>query len=423
MNMRFPRNINAQIGFLLLFCVGLFHAIVTAILLFFEPLKNPSAAIVGAALAALNAASPPERPTIAAALNASVPELRLAFTESTRGTNAVSQPLDLRSHLPLGVEIESVDGSDGKKFIGSLDDGQRIALNVLESRPGLRGPVLLTIGFVAITLFVFSLWAALSFTRPLTKFARAAESFSLDGIPAQLPEDGPEEVRSATRALNRMQNRIAAMVAQRTRMLAAVSHDLRTPITRMRLRAEYIGNGDLKTKMLRDLDQMDLMVSACLAYLRGGVQQEMMVFDLASLLQTVVDQFVDVGGKVRYCGADHSILRGSPEDLERAFSNLVDNAVKYAGSAEIRLSEGNRFTIIEVVDEGPGIPLEKRQEMLEPFERGNNDAAPNAREGFGLGLAIARAIIEAHGGRLELDERIGGGLVARAILPSSIETN
>ncbi|MGD9545596.1 MAG: ATP-binding protein [Methylocystis sp.] len=278
---------------------------------------------------------------------------------------------------------------------------------------------IITVGFVAISLFIFSLWAAQSLTRPLTNFANAAESFGLDSVPAQLAETGPEEVRKATRAFNRMQRRIAEMASQRTRMLASVSHDLRTPITRMRLRAEYIESGETKTKLLRDLDQMEAMVRGCLDYLRGGVQQDVVALDLASLLQTIVDQFADAGADARYDGVDHVNVLGSPDDLERAFSNLIDNAVKYGESPEVRLLESDDVAVVEIVDRGPGIPEDRRESMLEPFERGDAGASSGASDGFGLGLAIARTIAEAHRGRLTLEERAGGGLIARVSLPKA----
>ena len=419
------RNINVQLGLLLLFCVGLFHAAVTAILLLTQPApgdpRDLSAAVTVAALTALDAASRTERPMIAAAFNANLPGFHVALSEPEVAARNGDHAVYFRSRLPAGVEIEVSDGD--KQLIGSFHDGQKFVVDAPAVHPGFHRFAMVTLGFVAISLFVFSLWAARSLTRPLTNFANAAESFGLDSVPAQLPETGPEEVRKATRAFNRMQRRIAEMSSQRTRMLTSVSHDLRTPITRMRLRAEYIENGDTKSKLLRDLDQMEAMVGGCLDYLRGGFQQELVMLDLASLLQSVVDQFVDVGADARYDGVDHVNVLGSPDDLERAFSNLVDNAVKYGESPEIRLLESDEAAVVEVVDRGPGIPPEKRELMLEPFERGDVGASTNANEGFGLGLAIARAIVEAHSGRLTLDERTGGGLVAKVFLPKAdIET-
>jgi signal transduction histidine kinase len=415
------RNINVQLGLLLLLCVGLFHAAVTTIFFLSEPApgqpRDLSASIVVTALTALDAASATERSAIATAFNANLPGFHIAFSEPGIAVRDGGYPVYFRSRLPAGVEVEAHDVD--KQFSGSLHDGQKFVLSALTRHPGFPRFVIVSLGFVAISLFVFSLWAALSLTRPLTNFANAAESFGLDSVPAQLAETGPAEVRKATRAFNRMQRRIAEMVSQRTRMLTSVSHDLRTPITRMRLRAEYIESSETKAKLLRDLDQMEAMVGGCLDYLRGGFQQEMAPLDLASLLQSVADEFVDVGADVRYDGVDHVIVLGSPDDLQRAFSNLIDNSVKYGESPEVRLLESDEAAVVEVVDKGPGIPQEKRETMLEPFERGDLGSSSNASEGFGLGLAIARAIVEAHGGRLTLDERTGGGLIARVSLPKA----
>jgi signal transduction histidine kinase len=413
------RNINVQLGLLLLLCVGLFHAAVTTILFLSEPApgrpRDLSASIVVTALTALDAASATERPAIATAFNANFPGLHVALSEPAAAVRDGGDPVYFRSRLPAGVEVEAHDGD--KQFSGSLRDGQKFVLNAPIRFPEFSRFAIVSLGFVAISLFVFSLWAALSLTRPLTNFANAAESFGLDSVPAQLAETGPAEVRKATRAFNRMQRRIAEMASQRTRMLTSVSHDLRTPITRMRLRAEYIESSETKAKLLRDLDQMEAMVGGCLDYLRGGFQQEMAALDLGSLLQAVADEFIDVGADVRYDGVAHVNVLGSPDDLQRAFSNLIDNSVKYGKSPEVRLLESDEAAVVEVVDRGPGIPQEKRESMLEPFERGDLGASSNANEGFGLGLAIARAIVEAHGGRLTLDERTGGGLIARVSLP------
>ncbi|MGJ0507593.1 MAG: ATP-binding protein [Methylocystis sp.] len=413
------RTINVQLALLLLVCVGLFHAAVTVIFLLFQPapsgLRDHNAAVIVTALTALNAASPAERPAIAAALNANLPSFGVKLSEPGSAAVQVGHPVYFESLLPAGVQAE-VDERD-KRVIGLLHDGQKFMLEASAGKHRQHRFAVVTIGFVSISLLVFSLWAALSLTRPLTTFANAAESFGLDSVPAELPEAGPEEIRKATRAFNRMQRRIAEMASQRTRMLASISHDLRTPITRMRLRAEYIENAETKVKLMRDLDQMQAMVGGCLDYLRGVPQQEMVALDLASLLQAIADQFADVGAAARYDGPDHVNVLGSPDDLGRAFSNLIDNAVKYAESPEIRLLQTDTEATVEVVDRGPGIPLEKREIMLEPFERGDIGTPSSAYDGFGLGLAIARAIVEAHGGRLTLNERAGGGLVARVSLP------
>ena len=423
-----PQRINMQIALLLLVCVALFHAAASAILLFSSPgpgdPRNALATTALTALAALNSAPASERSRIVTALNESLPELAISLSAPI-GTSPVAIPDSgfFNARLPSGMEMGIVSVGAGEKLVATLQDGQKVSFSLMAPHPGFGRMALVTIGFVALSLLIFSLWGALAVTRPLIDFAKAVESFGLDTTPAHIEERGSEEVRTATRAFNRMQNRIREMLDQRTRMLAAVSHDLRTPITRMRLRAEYIEDGETKAKILRDLEQMHAMVGACLSYLRGGAPQEFQALDLASQLHTVVDQFVDVGANVRFDCAGEFIIHGHADELERAFCNLVDNAVKFAGGAEIAVTKSGEKAIVEVADHGPGIPTEKKRAMLEPFQRGSENPTLDSDEGFGLGLAIARAIVEAHGGRLELADREGGGLLARATLPLAIIEN
>ena len=423
-----PRRINMQIALLLLVCVALFHAAATAVLLFssagpVDP-RNALATTAVTALAALNSASASERSRIVAALNDSLPELAIALSAAT-GTSPVAIPDSdfLNTRLPSVMEMGIVRVGASEKLVATLQDGQKVSLTLMAPHRDFGRIALVTIGFVALSLLIFSLWGAIAVTRPLIDFAKAVESFGLDTIPARIEERGSEEVRTVTRAFNRMQNRIKEMVDQRTRMLAAVSHDLRTPITRMRMRAEYIEDGQTKAKILRDLEQMHAMVGACLSYLRGVAPQEFLALDLASLLHTIVDQFVDVGADVRFDGAGEYIIHGHADELERAFCNLLDNAVKFAGGAEIMVTKSGEKAIVEVADHGPGIPPEKKKAMLQPFQRGSENPTLNSDEGFGLGLAIARAVVEAHGGQLELADREGGGLLARVTLPLAITEN
>ena len=270
--------------------------------------------------------------------------------------------------------------------------------------------------FVAASLLIFSLWAAFALTRPLRRFASAAEAFTFNSEPAPLDESGPTEVRLAAQAFNRMQVRVPLLAAQQARMLAAVGHDLRTPITRMRLHAEFLGDADTKAKILRDLEQMDAMVHACLTCIRGGARREFSVIDLESLLQTIADQFAEIGADVRFTGTGGRLaISGNPDDLSRAFSNLVDNAIKFGGSADIVLGRDDGMAIAEVSDRGPGIPAARRAALLEPFARGDED---RRKDGFGLGLAIARAIVDGHGGALDLRDRSEGGLTVRVRVPT-----
>ncbi len=422
MKIALPRRINAQITLLLLVCVALFHAAATSILLFFSPgpadPRNAMANTMLSALIALNTTPASDRVRLAEVLNKFLPEINISFSTPNEAISVTAPDFSsFNRRLPAEVKAQVIRTGEEEKLLATLQDGQEVAFTVNAPHPGFVGVALVTIGFVALSLLIFSLWGALAVTRPLIDFAKAVESFGLDTTPAQIEEAGSEEVRTATRAFNRMQRRIKEMLDQRTRMLAAVSHDLRTPITRMRLRAEYIEDGETKAKILRDLEQMHAMVGACLSYLRGGARQEFITLDLATLLHTVVDHSVDLGADVQFDGASEIIINGNPDELERAFSNLVDNAVKFAGGAELSVTKQGDKAIVEVADHGPGIPAETREAMLEPFRRGSENSTLASKDGFGLGLAIARAIFTAHHGRLELGDREGGGLSVRVELP------
>jgi signal transduction histidine kinase len=172
--------------------------------------------------------------------------------------------------------------------------------------------------------------------------------------------------------------------------------------------------------MLRDLDQMKSMTDGVLSFLREGQAREpATTIDIASVLQTVCDQFADMGHDVTYQGPDHATLTARPDDLQRAVSNLVDNATRHAGKTVVGLAADAAGTRIEVKDDGPGIPDERKDTMLEAFVRGNEARTMDDRAGFGLGLSIARAIAEAHGGALTLHDRAPHGLIARITLPAA----
>jgi len=256
---------------------------------------------------------------------------------------------------------------------------------------------------------------------PLSSFARTAEEFSLSGTATPLPERGPEEIRAVARALNRMRERITALIDDRTRMLAAISHDLRTPITRLRLRSEFIEDEGNRRHMLRDLDQMRAMLEALLSFLRDDRRLEALTLtDIATTLQLIADQFADIGHLVTYQGPSHAMAMARPDDLHRAVTNLVENAVKFGGEAAITLVMSKSGAVIDVADDGPGISDAQKSAMLQPFVRGD-DARNMDHEaaGFGLGLSIARAIALAHGGELTLRDRQPQGLIVRITLPAA----
>jgi signal transduction histidine kinase len=217
-----------------------------------------------------------------------------------------------------------------------------------------------------------------------------------------------------------MRARITALIDDRTRMLAAIGHDLRTPITRLRLRSEFIEDEAHRLRMLADLDQMRSMLEAVLSFLRNDRRPESMTLtDVASSLQLVADQFSDMGHKVRYVGPDHLTAMVRPDDLHRCVTNLVENAVRFGTETCIRLAPSADGAAIEIEDDGPGISEERKDIMLQPFVRGDSARNMDDAAGFGLGLSIANAIVLAHGGELSLHDRQPQGLRVRILLPSN----
>jgi signal transduction histidine kinase len=254
-------------------------------------------------------------------------------------------------------------------------------------------------------------------TRPLRRLAEAAETFGRGGTPVPVPEDGPREVRDAARTFNAMQARIHRLVTDRTQALAAVSHDLRTPIQRLRLRAGFMEDAEAQHATDADLDEMESMVEATLAYLRGETETEApRPADLAAILRTLCDDAADRGEGVSYAGPDHVRLRLRPVAIKRTFTNLIENAVKYGGGARVHLADRPDAATVRVEDDGPGIPEEALEAVFEPFQR--LEASRNrSTGGTGLGLTIARRVVQGHGGTLSLVNRPAGGLAAIVRLP------
>jgi signal transduction histidine kinase len=270
-----------------------------------------------------------------------------------------------------------------------------------------------TLLFLIVSITLLGLWAGRALSLPLSAFARAAEDFSLNQSPASIPEAGPQEIRAAAKALNRMRERISILMNDRTRMLAAISHDLRTPITRLRLRSEYIEDDAQREQSLHDLDQMQSMLESVLSFLRSGNTGSTTLVDVAALLQMISDEHSDCGHPVTYEGPARATRMVRPAEIRRAVTNLVDNAVRFGTEVIIRLDASSKRMIIEVCDNGPGIPDDRKAAMLEPFVRGEEARTLDATSGFGLGLSIAQAVAHAHNGTLSLHDNDPRGLVAR----------
>ena len=277
----------------------------------------------------------------------------------------------------------------------------------------------LMIGVTAIMV----LWAVRQFAAPMARLAVAADQLGVDVNAAPLPEEGPSEVVAAAIAFNTMAARIRRFVHDRTFMLTAIGHDLRTPITRLKLRAEWMEDEEQQRKMLADLDELEGMVAATLAFGRADANAESpAAIDLAELLRTILEEAgdarPDVADRCIYAGPAHLTVRARPVAMKRALTNLVSNALNYGGNAAVCLAPPKEGVVTVLVeDDGPGIPAADLERVFEPFQR--LEASRNRETGgTGLGLPIARNIVRAHGGDVILTNRAKGGAKAVVTLPA-----
>jgi two-component system OmpR family sensor kinase len=283
-------------------------------------------------------------------------------------------------------------------------------------RPSEHG-MLLSTSLMAFGVVVVSLLVAGWVARPLRRISEAVTRLSPEDPAGAVPEGGPREIRDLASAFNALRGRIADLIERRTRALAAVSHDLRTPLTRLKLRVDDVADVQLRSAMGRDIDEMEQMIAATLSYLKGEETAEAArSVDLVALLETLADAARDQGRDVTLDAPPSRIVVGRPIGLRRAFGNLVGNAARFATTIEISVRDAEDRVLVTVSDNGPGIPSDKLDAVLEPFVR-LEDSRNVETGGVGLGLTIAKAAIEADGGRLELTNRAGGGLAAIVSLP------
>jgi len=279
--------------------------------------------------------------------------------------------------------------------------------------------LLLSLAVLLAAVIAVSLLAVRWVTRPLKTLADAAGELGKNIHRPALEERGPLEVVRAARALNTMQARLIGYLDERTRVLAAMSHDLKTPITRLRLRAELLEDAGLRAKITTDLDEMQSMVGGALDFLRGVASGEpVRPVDVTALLESLQADMQELGGMVSIEGAPLQPFPGKPQALKRCLWNLLDNAIKYGKRARVLVRDDDEQLEIRVQDEGPGIPPSEIGKVFEPFYRVDSSRS-RATGGTGLGLSIAKGIAEDHGGRLELRNRAKGGLEARLVLPRS----
>ena len=300
-----------------------------------------------------------------------------------------------------------------------LLDGQWLTFTTAlpESGSGFSRQFLLSMGIMAIVILAVSVWAVRRVTAPLAAVSAAAERLGNDLNALPMPETGTIETLQASRAFNTMQARLRSLIENRTRMLAAISHDLRTPLTLLRLRAENVENPQDRDKMLATIAEMDSMIGATLQFARDEAATEMLrPTDMAALVQSIVDDMADAGMPVKMEPVEPVVYDCRPDALKRAIRNLLDNAVKYGKAARVAIQTVPKAVEIVIDDEGPGIPEQELSRVFDPFYR-LEGSRNRETGGVGLGLAIAQSIVQAHRGALLLSNRATGGLRTRIVLP------
>lgn len=301
----------------------------------------------------------------------------------------------------------------------ALDDGTWLNVTARNDRPDARlPPAILGTILLSLALIMAALWFGLRrIIGPLQRLSAAAEDFGIDGVAPPMPTGGPSEVQSLSEALTRMQARLSGMIADRTRMLAALGHDLRSPITALRLRAEMVDDDETRERMVASLDEMRDMVEATLAYARGvSVDQPSEPTDLAALLTELVAELGETGPAIAVMPMDPVSLALRRTPIRRALRNLLENAQRYGQSVQVSLHQTPKTVDIWIDDSGPGIPEANLGRVFDPFTRLETSRSRDTG-GIGLGLPIARAILRAHGGDVRLINLSQGGLRAIACLP------
>ncbi len=305
-----------------------------------------------------------------------------------------------------------------------LADGQWLsfATTLPASGPAFSRQFMLSVAIMAAIILAVSIWAVRRVTAPLASLSRAAERLGNDLNAPPLAESGTVEMRQASHAFNTMQARLRGLIENRTRMLAAISHDLRTPLTLLRLRAENVPDAHERDKMLATIAEMDAMIAATLQFARDeATAEQRRRTDVSALVASVVDDFADGGAPVSMATAPAIVAECRPSALKRALTNLIENAVKYGGGAHAAIRSTPDGIEIVVDDDGPGIPDDELSRVFQPFYRVE---ASRSREtgGIGLGLAIALSVVEGQGGALTLANRPEGGLRACITLPAGAAT-
>jgi signal transduction histidine kinase len=330
-----------------------------------------------------------------------ITERRQGRTEGERSRPPWSPRIIVSAALPDGRWLNSAAGSPAPYRV-------------------IAWPRLLTLALMAAAIALAAILAVRHITQPLNQLASAADRFGRGDHATLLPETGPAEIIKTTRAFNQMQDRLMRFVQDRTRMLAAVSHDLRTPITTLRLRAEFIEDEETQQKVIATLDEMQRMTDATLAFAQDdSAQEQTKSVDLAALVGSICEDMTDLGNDVAWADHDRFLFDCRPTALRRVVRNLIENAVKYGERARVAMTVSGEAIVIAIDDDGPGIPDDAHETVFSPFYR-LEESRNKDTGGIGLGLAIARSIARNHGGDITLKNRQGGGLTATIQLPLGV---
>lgn len=341
----------------------------------------------------------------------------------TDGTVAVDRWEHLAADswpLDRPARFVRLDDAFGNGLVVQLAGGRWLNAAIAKSKkPEWMSQSALSLAISAVLLSLIAVLVARRIARPLRRLARAAEALGRGEAAVQLPEDGPCDIRRTAEAFNRMQDRLRRFVADRTAMLAAIGHDLRTPITSLRLRAEFVADEEMREKILATLDEMQAMTEATLAFAREEAAGEpTRLVDLSALAESVCDDLADLGSDVTFRNGERIPYRCRPAALRRAVRNLVENAVRYGERARVTLTVAGDGIELRVDDDGRGIPETEFERVFAPFVR-LEASRSRATGGVGLGLAVARTIARSHGGDIVLLNRPEGGLRAVMRLPQT----
>lgn len=435
----FPKTITAQLMVLVVTAVllGSLFTLMITVLLFDETVAKASSAATAVRIATIThmttaAASPAEVEAVLATARRSGVEVEMVRTADVWPPSADASQ---ENALLVGIVGERLEKALGiKAVVGTtpetgnsrvitvkLDDRRTLAFKPF-SGGGVTSIVAVPATFIilvsAIVVLLLSVYAVRWITAPLSKIAAAAQSFGRSpNDETNIGGRAPREIAQVATALVDMRMRIRALLDDRTRMLAAISHDLRTPLTRMRLRAERVADPTVSEGLMRDINNVSRMVDETLLYLRAeGRSEQSERVDLPSLLQTICAEFADVGHEVEYAGPKRLAWPVRTGALARAVTILVENGLKHGSHIAIDLRPIAGAVEIDVSDDGPGIPADMREQVFEPFFKASGARSPTD-DGFGLGLTVARDIARSHGGEIALLDRPPRGFTARITLP------